>query len=223
MRRIGSSTVSLAMSATALFVALGGTALAVSQIGTNQIKNGAVTTSKLHDKAVTNAKLGHNAVGNGKLLNDAVTSSKVKDGSLTASDVAPGTFVQGLGFAPASRHLVPIGGSGITIFASGFGSVTGNCSNNQSPTPTMSFTPTVSNENFSALVWSDGGAQTLDTENAIGAGTTHPIANPGGRQRVEFQIGYDGGGEDHLATATITSEGLFGTGCLFLAQGLTTG
>ena len=48
MLGITSSRAALAMSATALFVALGGTALAVSQIGTNQIKNGAVTTSKLH-------------------------------------------------------------------------------------------------------------------------------------------------------------------------------
>ena len=41
----------------ALFVALGGTGLAATRIGTSQIRNGAVTTTKIHNGAVTRAKL----------------------------------------------------------------------------------------------------------------------------------------------------------------------
>lgn len=50
----------------ALFIALGGTGYAATQIGTGQIKNGAVTNAKLH--------------------NGAVTASKLKSGTLPPSD-----------------------------------------------------------------------------------------------------------------------------------------
>ncbi len=61
--RGNSSRVSLALSATALFVALGGTAVAVTgQIGTKQIANGAVTNAKLHNSSVTATKLHNGAV-----------------------------------------------------------------------------------------------------------------------------------------------------------------
>ena len=46
----------------ALFVSLGGTAWAVKQIGTNQIKNNAVTTKKIKNGAVTGGKLANGAV-----------------------------------------------------------------------------------------------------------------------------------------------------------------
>jgi hypothetical protein len=259
MMGITSSRAALALSATALFVALGGTGLAVTQIGTgkigtSQIKNFAVTTSKLHDGAVTNKKLATGAVrgskladgsvGNSKLANNAVTGDKVKDGSLTASDVQSGTFlaadgtaadsqklgglpanqyVQGRGFAPVGRHVVPAGGGGITIFATGFGTFSGACSN--ANVPTVSYTPDRNGENFEATVTSDGGSPItkIDTENAIGSGVAHPIDNSaGGRQSISFQVGFSDI-PDHMATGTITSQFLFGTGCLFMAQGLTTG
>src|SRR5947209_17207252 len=109
MRKLSSSSASLVISLAALFVALGGTAFAVSQVGTSQIKNGAVTAAKLHsaavvrgkikagsvgsqqlaDGAVTSLKLGPAAVGSSALAGNAVTSSKVTDGSLTAGDIAP--------------------------------------------------------------------------------------------------------------------------------------
>jgi hypothetical protein len=254
MMGITSSRAALALSATALFVALGGTALAVSQIGTSQIKNAAVTTSKLHNGAVTYKKLATNAVkgskladgsvGNSKLANNGVTGGKVKDGSLTASDVQSGTFlaangtaadsqklgglpanqyVQGRGFAPVGRHVVPAGAGGITIFATGFGTFSGACSITN--VPTVSFTPDRNGENFEATVTSDSGSPItkIDTQNAIGSGVAHPIDNSaGGRQSISFQVGFTDI-SDHMATGTITSQFLFGTGCVFMAQGLTTG
>jgi hypothetical protein len=115
MRRINSSSAALGVSAAALFVALGGTAFAVTQIGTSQIKNGAVTTSKLHDGAVTTGKLHDRAVNRSKLArravttsalaDHAVTSAKVAQGTLTASNVAPNTFLPFSGTAANSSEL----------------------------------------------------------------------------------------------------------------------
>lgn len=68
------------MSTIAIFgVLAGGSAFAASKIGTNQIKNGAVTTEKLHDKAVTKPKLGDAAVTTAKLQGKAVTTGKLSD------------------------------------------------------------------------------------------------------------------------------------------------
>jgi hypothetical protein len=59
---------SLAISLAALFVALGGTAFAVSQVGSKQLANGAVTSSKL----------GRAAVGTRALAGNAVTASAMR-------------------------------------------------------------------------------------------------------------------------------------------------
>lgn len=61
----------------ALIVALGGSAWAVSKIGTSQIKNGAVTTPKIRNKGVTTAKLKAGAVTGPKIADRAVTTSKL--------------------------------------------------------------------------------------------------------------------------------------------------
>jgi hypothetical protein len=87
MRRINSSHVSLAISAMALFVALGGTAVAVSRIGTSQIKNKAVTGAKLRNGAVTGKKLANGAVTNPKLADGAVTTQKLADGAVATQQL----------------------------------------------------------------------------------------------------------------------------------------
>jgi hypothetical protein len=64
----------------AIFLALGGTGYAATKIGTNKIKNGAVTTKKLHNKAVTKRKLAKNlglVQGNGQLFTSSVTENRV--------------------------------------------------------------------------------------------------------------------------------------------------
>jgi hypothetical protein len=91
MTWINSSRVSLAMSGTALFVALGGTAVAVSNVGTRQIRNGAVTSTKLKNGAVTNAKLKKGAVGTGKLADGAVSTVKLADGAVSTAKLANGS------------------------------------------------------------------------------------------------------------------------------------
>jgi hypothetical protein len=90
MKCINSSRVSLAMSGTALFVALGGTAVAVSQVGTQQIRNGAVASSKLKNGAVTNVKIKAGAVGRGKLADGAVSTAKLADGAVSTAKIGAG-------------------------------------------------------------------------------------------------------------------------------------
>jgi hypothetical protein len=51
----------------ALLVALGGTAWAANSIGTNQIRNQAVTTAKIRNNAVTSPKIRKNAVNSWKI------------------------------------------------------------------------------------------------------------------------------------------------------------
>ncbi len=128
MRRINSSYASLAISIVALFVALGGTAWAVTQIGTDQIMNSAVTSSKLANSSVTNSKLANHSVGNAKLRNNSVSNadlqnnsvstSKIQDAAVTASQVAPDTFLAANGTAANSLKL---GGLSAADFLGGSG------------------------------------------------------------------------------------------------------
>jgi len=99
----------------ALFVALGGSAYAVTSlpsnsVGTPQLKNSAVTSPKLKSGAVTATKIGNGAVGplklkngavtNPKLANGAVNGAKVADNSLTGADVNAST----LGTVPSATN-----------------------------------------------------------------------------------------------------------------------
>jgi len=58
----------------ALFVSIGGIGYAASKIGTNDIKNGAVTAQKLHKNAVTTKKIKNQAVTGGKFFLSSVTT-----------------------------------------------------------------------------------------------------------------------------------------------------
>jgi hypothetical protein len=74
----------------ALFVALGGTAYAVTapknSVVSSSIKKGQVKTSDLATSAVTGAKLGANAVDSSKVAEGSLTGADVADGSLTGAD-----------------------------------------------------------------------------------------------------------------------------------------
>jgi hypothetical protein len=79
----------------ALFIALGGAAVAATQlprnsVGTKQLKRGAVTSAKLAKKSVINGKLGPNSVGPGNIGNGAVTTAKLASGSVIASTIKNG-------------------------------------------------------------------------------------------------------------------------------------
>lgn len=91
----------------ALFIALGGGALAASHLGKNsvgskqlkknavttaKIKNEAVTTEKIKNGSVTNGKLANGSVGSAQLQANSITGANVQDGSLSGVDLAPGTI-----------------------------------------------------------------------------------------------------------------------------------
>jgi hypothetical protein len=76
----------------ALFIALGGVAVAATQlprnsVGKRQLKRGAVTSAKLAKKSVIAGKLGPNSVGPGNIGNGAVTTAKLGAGSVIASTI----------------------------------------------------------------------------------------------------------------------------------------
>jgi len=99
----------LVISMIALFVSVSGVAWAAATIGTNDIKNGAVTAEKLHNNsvntqkivdgavtapklhnnAVTNTKIGLGAVSAAKLQNNAVNAPKIASGAVGASELGP--------------------------------------------------------------------------------------------------------------------------------------
>ena len=93
----------LVISLLALFVALGSGAYAANKIGTNQIKNKAVTTKKLAGKAVNASKLAGKSVKTGKLAAQAVTTGKLaaqavsgdilKDAAVSESKLAQSAVV----------------------------------------------------------------------------------------------------------------------------------
>lgn len=88
----------------ALFLALGGAAIAASlpknSVGTKQLKRGAVTTGKLGKgavragklapKSVVAGKLGANAVLPGNIVNGAITTAKIGNGAVIAASIKNG-------------------------------------------------------------------------------------------------------------------------------------
>ncbi len=92
----GRFTSAHAIALLALFVALGGSALAVNKatVGSKDIKKNAVTTKKIKNAAVTTRKLADAAVTTTKLADDAVTSGKIGAGQIRASDLGTITTVQ---------------------------------------------------------------------------------------------------------------------------------
>jgi hypothetical protein len=231
----------MAMSATSLFVALGGTAVAVSRIGTKQLKNGAVSGAKLQNGAVSTSKLRNGAVTGSKLAADSVTGANVVDGSLSASDVAantfldakgtaadsarlggllPGDFVQGVGIM-SDRRVVVTNGTSTQFLNTLFGTFTGTCAGNQ---PSVSWSPTVANAEYAANVQVFGAPPRLVTLNGIPAGGSDPEPTPAaGPFMTTYQVGYTATGQDHVATAIVTGRFEAGTGCVFTGQFLSTG
>ncbi len=84
-------TYSNVIASLALFIALGGAAvaagLAKNSVGPKQLKRGAVTAVKIRKGAVIAGKLGPNSVGPGNIGNGAITTAKLAQGSVIASTI----------------------------------------------------------------------------------------------------------------------------------------
>jgi trimeric autotransporter adhesin len=81
------------LSLAALFVALGGVGYAATKIGTQQLRNRAVTAPKLANNSVTPAKIRTGAVGNRALANNSVSTQKIRAGAIISSDLAAGSVL----------------------------------------------------------------------------------------------------------------------------------
>jgi hypothetical protein len=79
------------ISCVALFLTLGGTALALPHLSVRsaQIVDGTVRTVDIRDNAVTAPKIAPDAVGSAQIAENAVASPEVAPDSLTASDLGP--------------------------------------------------------------------------------------------------------------------------------------
>jgi hypothetical protein len=93
LKRVHSATgtVALVLALLALVASAAGVGYAAGQIGTNDIKNNAITAQKIKKNAVTEKKIKKNAV----------TSKRIKDGTVTAGDMVaqeaqkPATLLNG--------------------------------------------------------------------------------------------------------------------------------
>ena len=72
----------------ALVVALSGTTYAAVRIGTNQIRDNAITSAKIRNGAVKNIDLARNSVVTAKIVAGAVTGLQIKDASVGNADLA---------------------------------------------------------------------------------------------------------------------------------------
>jgi len=90
-------TYSNAIASLALFIALGGAAVAAgvpnNSVGTKQLKKGAVTKAKLHKSAVTSAKLAPKSVIAGKLGPSAVLPGNIVNGGITTPKLAANSVI----------------------------------------------------------------------------------------------------------------------------------
>lgn len=81
----------------ALFIALGGVAVAAglprNSVGPNQLKRGAVTPAKIRKKAVTSGKLAPKSVTAGKLGANAVLPGNLGNGIISTAKIAAGAVV----------------------------------------------------------------------------------------------------------------------------------
>ncbi len=90
-------TYSNVIASLALFIALGGAAVAAglprNSVGPNQLKRGAVTPAKLRKAAVTSGKLAPKSVVAGKLGANAVLPGNIGNGAITSAKIGAGAVI----------------------------------------------------------------------------------------------------------------------------------
>jgi hypothetical protein len=90
-------TYSNVIASVALFIALGGAAVAAgmpkNSVGPRQLKKGAVTAAKIHRGAVTSGKLAPKSVVAGKLGPNAVTPGNIVNGGITTAKIGAGAVI----------------------------------------------------------------------------------------------------------------------------------
>lgn len=98
------------MSAVAVFIALGGIAVAAglpkNSVGKKQLKNNAVTTAKIKKNAVTTPKIKKGAINGSKVKNDSLTGTQINESTL--GTVPSANSANSAGTATSVKSVVPI-------------------------------------------------------------------------------------------------------------------
>lgn len=114
-----------AIALVALFVSLGGVTYAAATIGTNQIKNSAVTNVKLRDGAVSGSKLRNGAVGRTKIARGAVRGDRIAREGVSSRELARGA-VNGAVLADSAVSNAKLGLAAVTGAKLADGAVAGS-------------------------------------------------------------------------------------------------
>lgn len=88
--RLGRPSPAMVIAVTALLVGLGGSAYAVSSVGTSELEDRAVTTEKIDKRAATAGKLAKDSVKSGKIRDDAVKTDALRNNSVKSSKIEDG-------------------------------------------------------------------------------------------------------------------------------------
>ncbi len=115
----------MAVALLALFVALGGSAWAVSKVGTNQLKNNAVTTPKIRASAVNASRLANGAVTGPKIAPGAVGPAGLGPGAV-GFDALADSAVQGSKIAPEAVGTGALANGAVTAAKLAEGAVGGS-------------------------------------------------------------------------------------------------
>lgn len=134
------------MASFAVFIALGGSAWAVSKnsVGTKQLKNNAVTTKKIKNNAVTAKKIKNNQVTTAKIKNGAVTGAKVNLatlGRVPSAASADSAVTAGTAEALVGQESVFLklnGGQAATVVEHGAVSIVAECQKDDGGTDRIS-------------------------------------------------------------------------------------
>lgn len=152
-------------------LAVTGTKIAASGVGTNQIAVGAVTETRIADGAVTSAKILDGTIVAADLASNAVTTAKIADGAVTSAKLA----------ASGTNILMPI-----SEFVA-----TGALSSGTRTLLTLGVGPLVSGVTYAiqashgVTLRNDGSTGTVNVRLSIAGGTTrtHEFQNVGGVPR----------------------------------------
>ncbi len=122
---------SLVISILALFIALGGSAYATGKIGTQNIKNNAITSAKIKKNAVTGAKIKNGAVTGAKI--NAATLGTVPNATHAQSADTAGSATTATNATNFSRYFTSglkkaSVGENVTLLTVGPFTFTGKCS-----------------------------------------------------------------------------------------------
>jgi hypothetical protein len=201
------------ISCLALFVALGGSAYAATQlkknsVGSKQLKKNSVTAAKLRKNAITGAKIANSAVTGAKVANGSLTGANINLGSLgtvpsatNAINATSAKTVNGQAPAKVFKTLLPGESEVVVVSAAGF-TLTSSCEKEDS-----NVTLTSPSSTGSVLAAEGGGIEGSLTEHSIFNYESEEAGKPSVMRLDESDIGAINLGYGETSFSGATSAG----------------